>query len=230
VARGGPAALPYTCAVGLQRFEQRLERMVEGTFGKAFKSGVQPVEIGRKVTREIDAHRQMGVHGVPVAPNNIGVYLSHDDFDRFESFAEPLARELAELVREHAREEGYQFVGSVTVHLVPDDELRVGECDVVTEIAAGVRVGSLLLSDGRRVPLGESPLSIGRLPDNGIVVADPKASRRHAEVRPAGNGFLLVDLESTNGTRVNGHPVGEHVLADGDLIAIGATEFRFEAS
>ena len=214
----------------MQRFEQRLERMVEGTFGKAFKSGLQPVEIGRKVTRELDAHRQMGVHGVPVIPNNIGVYLSHDAFDRFESFADARARGLAELVREHAREEGYQFVGSVTVHLVPDDDLRVGECDVVTEIAAGVRVGSLLLSDGRRIGLTEQVLGIGRLPDNEVVVADPKASRRHAEVRPAGNGFLLVDLQSTNGTRVNGTNVSEHMLADGDVIAIGATEFRFEAS
>jgi hypothetical protein len=214
----------------MQRFEQRLERLVEGSFGKAFKSGLQPVEIGRKVTRELDAHRQMGVHGVPVIPNNIGVYLSPDDFDRFESFAGALARELAELVREHAREEGYQFVGSVTVHLVPDDELRVGECDVVSEIAAGTRVGSVLLSDGRRVALGEAVLTIGRLPDNDIVVADPKASRKHAEIRPAGNGFLLVDLQSTNGTRVNGTNVGEHMLVDGDHIAIGATEFRFEAS
>ena len=214
----------------MQRFEQRLERMVEGTFGKAFKSGLQPVEIGRKVTRELDGHRQMGVHGVPVVPNNIGVYLSHEDFDRFESFADALARELAELVREHARDEGYQFAGSVTVHLVPDDELKVGQCDVVTEIAAGVRVGSILLSDGRRLALGESVFSIGRLPDNDVVVADPKASRKHAEIRPAGNGFILVDLQSTNGTRVNGTNVGEHVLVDGDRIAIGATEFRFEAS
>lgn len=214
----------------MQRFEQRLERMVEGTFGKAFKSGLQPVEIGRKVTRELDAHRQMGVHGVPVVPNNIGVYLSHPDFDRFESFADALARELAELVREHAREQGYQFAGSVTVHLVPDDDLKVGECDVVTEIAAGVRVGSLLLSDGRRIALTEHVLTIGRLPDNDVVVADPKSSRKHAEIRPAGNGFLLVDLQSTNGTKVNGTSVGEHILVDGDMISIGATEFRFEAS
>jgi hypothetical protein len=188
------------------------------------------VEIGRKVTRELDAERQMGVHGVPVAPNNIGVYLSPADFDRFESFADGLARELAELAREHAREEGYQFAGSVTVHLVPDDDLRVGECDVVAEIAAGVRVGSLVLPDGRRVPLGETPLTIGRLPECDIVVADPKASRKHAEIRPAGNGFLLVDLQSTNGSRVNGSVVREHILVDGDRVGIGATEFRFEAS
>lgn len=214
----------------MQGFERRLERLVEGSFSKAFRSGLEPVEVGRRLTRTLDDERTMGVGGVPVAPNNIGVYLSLEDFDRFESFADALARELAELVREHAREEGYQFVGSVTVHLVPDDDLRVGQCDVVTEIAAGVRVGSLLLSDGRRIGLTEQTLGIGRLPDNDVVVADPKASRKHAEIRPAGNGFLLVDLQSTNGTRVNGTNVGEHMLVDGDVIAIGATEFRFEAS
>jgi len=204
--------------------------MVEGTFGKAFRSGLQPVELGRKVTREVDAHRQMGVHGVPVAPNNIGVYLSPEDFDRFESFAEPLARELSELVREHAREEGYQFVGAVAVHLVPDEDLREGECDIATEITATTRVGSVVLADGRRVLLGEVTFTVGRLPDNDLVTADSKISRRHAEIRPAGNGYLLVDLQSTNGTRVNGTAIEEHLLVDGDRIAIGLTEFDFEAS
>lgn len=204
--------------------------MVEGAFGKAFKSGVQPVEIGRKVTRELDGHRQMGVHGVPVVPNNIGVYLSYEDFDRFESFADVLARELAELVREHARDEGYQFAGSVTVHLVPDNELTVGQCEIVTEIAAGLRVGSIVLPDGQRIDLGEAAVTIGRLPENDIVVADPKASREHAQIRPSGNGFLLVDLRSTNGTRINGTTVNEHILVDGDVIGVGAAEFRFEAS
>jgi pSer/pThr/pTyr-binding forkhead associated (FHA) protein len=63
-----------------------------------------------------------------------------------------------------------------------------------------------------------------------VQVADSKASRRHAEIRPQGTGFLLVDLQSTNGTRVNGAKVAEHLLADGDVVEIGATVFRFEAS
>jgi nucleotide-binding universal stress UspA family protein len=202
---------------------------VEGTFGKAFRSGLQPIEMGRKICRALDDGRVVGVHGT-VAPNNIGVYVSPDDFDRFESFAETLARELAEAAREHARDERYQFVGPVTVHLVADDELRAGECDVAVEIAEGARIGTLVLSDARRIPLGEAPVTIGRLPDCDVVVTDPKASRRHAQVRPAGSGFLLVDLDSTNGTKVNGIPVREHPLSDGDLISVGATEFRFEAS
>jgi hypothetical protein len=62
--------------VGLQGFERRLERLVEGTFNKAFRSGLQPVEIGHRVARILDAGRTLGVSGRPVAPNNIGIYLA----------------------------------------------------------------------------------------------------------------------------------------------------------
>ena len=214
----------------MQGFERRLERLVEGSFSKAFRSGLEPVEVGRRLTRVLDAERTMGVDGVPVAPNNIGVYLSPDDFDRFESFADALARELAETAREHAKAEGYHFVGPVTVTLVADDELRAGECDIAAEIHEGLRVGSLVLPDGRRVPLGEQPLLIGRNADCGVVVADARASRQHAEIRAQGNGFVVHDLDSMNGTLVNGTAVRQHPLADGDEIRLGNTVLRFEAS
>ena len=123
--------------MGLQGFEHRLERLVEGTFNKAFRSGLQPVEIGHRVTRVLDDGRTLGVNGRPVAPNTIGVYLSPTDFERFSSFAEALARELAEAARQHARDEGYQFVGPVTLTLVPDATLKTGDYDVVAEIAEG---------------------------------------------------------------------------------------------
>jgi hypothetical protein len=214
----------------MQGFERRLERLVEGSFSKAFRSGLEPVEVGRRLTRVLDAERTVGVDGVPVAPNNIGVYLSPDDFDRFESFADALARELAETAREHAKAEGYHFVGPVTVTLVADDELRAGECDIAAEIHEGLRVGSLVLPDGRRIPLGEQPLVIGRNADCGVVVADARASRKHAEIRAQGNGFVVHDLDSMNGTLVNGTAIREHPLADGDEVRLGNTVLRFEAS
>jgi FHA domain-containing protein len=214
----------------MQNFERRLEKLVEGTFNRTFRSGIQPVEVGRKVTRALDDDRRMGVGGAPVAPNNIGVYLSPEDFEQFSSFADVLARELAEVAREHARDEGYHFVGPVTVTLVADDELRVGECDVATEIHEGSRVGSLVLPDGRRLPLGEQTTVLGRMSDCDVVLADARASRRHAEIRPAGHGFMIADLGSMNGTVVNGSPVKEQPLADGDEIRLGNTVLRFEAS
>ncbi|MEX0949574.1 MAG: DUF3662 and FHA domain-containing protein [Acidimicrobiia bacterium] len=216
--------------MGIQAFEKRLEKLVEGTFSKAFRSGLEPVEVGRKVTRALDAERAVGVDGVPIAPNNIGVYLSPDDFERFTAFADALARELAEAAREHARDEGYHFVGPVTVTLVADEDLRAGECDIAAEVHEGMRVGSLVLPDGRRYPLGEKPVVMGRMSDCDVVLADPRASRQHAEIQPVGHGFVLSDLGSMNGTVVNGTPVREHQLSDGDEIRVGSTVLHFEAS
>jgi pSer/pThr/pTyr-binding forkhead associated (FHA) protein len=81
-----------------------------------------------------------------------------------------------------------------------------------------------------RVVLGPEPITIGRLPESTIVINDPNASRRHAEIRRSGNDVLVVDLNSTNGTRVNGATVRERVLADGDQVVIGTTVLRFETS
>lgn len=218
--------------MGLQGFERRLERLVEGTFSKAFRSGLQPVEIGKKIARALDAGRTVGVRGGRVAPNDIAVFLSEADRERFESYADLLSRELAEAARAHARDEGYHFIGPVEVQLIADEKLGIGDCDVEAQIAEGKggQVGSLVLSDGGRVPLSDETAVIGRLPECAVTITDPRASRRHAEVRPTADGFVIVDLGSMNGVTVNGVPVREHELVDGDEIGIGTTTIRFEAS
>jgi DNA-binding SARP family transcriptional activator len=80
----------------------------------------------------------------------------------------------------------------------------------------------LELPDGSTVAVGERTVVIGRLPGSDIVLADGDVSRRHAEVRPSVVGPLLVDLGSTNGTDVNGEPVVQRVLGDGDEIRVGS--------
>ena len=77
--------------MGLQRFERRLERLVEGGFGKAFRSGLQPVEIGRRLVRELDTRRTLGVRGT-VVPNQFTVLLSEADLARFEGFHDALVQ------------------------------------------------------------------------------------------------------------------------------------------
>lgn len=218
--------------MGLKGFEQRLERLVEGTFAKAFRSGVEPVEIGRKIVRAVDAGRTLGVSGREVAPNDIVVYLSPTDLEHFRSYIEVLARDLAEATRTHAKEEGYTFLGPVAVTLAEDEGLRTGDVDVVAQIAEGEggRVGSLVLPDGGRLALGEQPAVIGRLPDCAVTVNDAQVSRHHAEIRAYGDGFVVADLGSMNGTLVNGTAIRERQLADGDTITIGSTTLRFEAS
>jgi pSer/pThr/pTyr-binding forkhead associated (FHA) protein len=87
-----------------------------------------------------------------------------------------------------------------------------------------------VLEDGTRIDLGEDPATIGRLDECEVILTDKNVSRRHAEVRREGTGFVLVDLDSTNGTRVNGARVKRHDLEDGDEISVGATKLRFEMS
>jgi Protein of unknown function (DUF3662)/FHA domain len=218
--------------MGLQQFERRLERLVEGAFAKAFRSGLQPVELGRRLTREMDLQRTVGVHGL-IAPNQFKVAVSTADAERFSSFSEALVRELSEAVREHARDEGYHFVGPVQVALEPDPSIGKGEFLVASEIVSGPgghAAGSLYLPDGSRVAIGDEPVTIGRQAECDVVLDDSNVSRRHAEVRRQGEDYVLVDLGSTNGSKVNGTRIKQQALTDGDEITLGKTLLRFEAS
>src|SRR3954453_10771442 len=219
--------------VGLSGFERRLERMVEGVFARAFRSGLRPVEIGRRMVREIDDNRSVDVRGRTAVPNHFSVQLSADDNERFAEIHDTLIRELCDAAREHARDEGYTFLGPVEVDFIPDDHMHTGAFQIegrMREGTGGSGAGSLVLPTGERVMLTERVLSIGRMPESNIVLADPNVSRNHAEIRPKGLGYVLVDLNSTNGTKVNGVRVQEHDLLDGDQLSFGSTHMRFEAS
>src|SRR4051795_707824 len=203
--------------MGLQGFEQRLERLGEGGVAKAFRSGVKALEVGRRLTRDMDLHRTLGVNG-PLAPNHFTVALSPADSEQFDSFSEVLTRELAESARDHARSEGYGFVGPVHVELHVDDSLTQGQFLVASgfqEAPGGAAVGSIFLDDGRRIEIGEAPLAIGRMPECDLNLSDANVSRKHAEIRRQGTGFVVVDLGSTNGTKVNGANVKERLLNNG---------------
>jgi hypothetical protein len=219
--------------MGIKGFEARLERAVEGTFSRLFRSGLSPVEFGRKLVREMDAHRTVGVDGRTIVPNHFDIAISEVDGEQLADLLGSLRRELADAAREHARDEGYGFVGPVQVDIAVEDSARPGTLSITSRFAegeGGLPPGSLLLPTGDRVPLGEFTVTVGRQNDCTIVLADPNVSRRHAEFRPSGDGFVVVDLGSTNGTRVNDARVAEHRLRDGDQIRFGNTVMRFHAS
>ncbi len=218
--------------MGLQQLEERLERLVEGTLAKPFRSNLQPIEIGRRLTREMDLHRRVGVHGL-IAPNAFTVTLAPADVERFTNFIDALSRELADAAREHARAEGYEFVGPVDVQIYEGTRLRAGRFTITCEVVEGpeehVRA-ELVLPEGDRVSIGEEPVVIGRLPECAVVLGDPNVSRRHAEIRHVGEALVVTDLGSTNGTRVNGVAVREQHLASGDEITVGSTTLVLELS
>ena len=219
--------------MGIKGFEGRLERAVEGTFSRLFRSGLSPVEFGRKLVREMDANRTVGVDGRTLVPNAFTFRISVADDEQLADLLGTLRRELADAAREHARDERYGFVGPVEVQVEVDETLRGGVLVLDARFAegeGGMPPGALLLPTGDRVPLGEYVVSVGRASVCTIVLADPNVSRRHAEIRPSGDGFVVVDLGSTNGTKVNDARVGEQQLREGDEVRFGNTVMHFQAS
>ncbi|HVS68790.1 MAG TPA: DUF3662 and FHA domain-containing protein [Mycobacteriales bacterium] len=99
----------------LQSFERRLGGLVEGAFARVFKGEVQPAEIAGALQRESDDRKEVVARGRVLAPNTYVVELGDRDYRRLEEWAEPLGDELAAMVREHAAENGYSFVGPVQV-------------------------------------------------------------------------------------------------------------------
>jgi hypothetical protein len=246
----------------LRNLESKLAGLVEGTFSRAFKSEVRPVEIARKLAKEMDEHKVQSLSRV-YAPNEYAVWLSPGDRKQFEGYEEELANELSGYVLEHARRERIALVTSPKIEFKTDDRLRLGEFGIqarlvrppardhepasqgdeghtmVYSVAERVaeplrepdpRRGSARLRVGARaVAVGSSGAVLGRSRDADIVLDDPNVSRHHAEVRPSGGSWIVNDLGSTNGIKVNGRRVdGPQSLKPGDVIEIGTSKVTFE--
>jgi Protein of unknown function (DUF3662)/FHA domain len=122
----------------LQRFERRLEGLVNGAFAKAFKSEVQPVEIASALQRECDDRAAPVSQGRVMVPNDFTVELGAHDYERLATYAGPLSAELAELLQEHGREQRYMFVGPVEVKFERVQDLSTGMFRIRSQALAGV--------------------------------------------------------------------------------------------
>mgnify|MGYP003333666720 FL=1 len=207
--------------------------MVEGVFKRAFRGNVRPIEIGRRLINEVDAKRSVDAKNRRVVPNHFLVHLSPDDIEALEPIRTELLAELVEAVKEYANDEGYHLTGSVSVAIDVDPQLKVGRVKVDSEVRATGTTATtaiVVLPDGRRISLGSEPLVIGRLAENAIVFEDPNVSRKHAEIVASGGGWVVRDLGSTNGTKVNGTTIaGERALRDGDIVSFGGNSIRYES-
>jgi FHA domain-containing protein len=130
----------------LRAIEQRLERVFEGVFGRAFRTSVQPVELARKLAKEMDENRSTSVTRIYV-PNEYTIYLSSDDRKQFEGYENSLVSELEEYLAEHATRENYALLTPPRVLFETDDDLGVGEFGIATRMAQHGRSGDEPLED-----------------------------------------------------------------------------------
>jgi FhaA, N-terminal domain/FHA domain len=124
----------------LRGIEQRLERIFEGVFGRAFRTNVQPVELARKLAKEMDDHRSASVRNVYV-PNEYTIYLSPGDREQFEGYENSLVSELEEYLSEHAQRENYALLTPPRILFETDEDLGVGEFGIATRMAQYGRKG-----------------------------------------------------------------------------------------
>jgi Protein of unknown function (DUF3662)/Inner membrane component of T3SS, cytoplasmic domain len=241
----------------LQRFERRLEGLVEGAFARAFKSELQPVEVASAVQREMDDRAAIVAQGRTLVPNDFVVEIADTDHERLDVYAESLGTELATLARDYAKEQGYSFVGPVRMRFEGVPELTTG----TFRIRSGVIRGHTVEAGEVRQPVSDLPRGagvqfygrprlvlagpgggmgagstyelqtpvtlLGRGTDCDLRLVDPGVSRHHAELRVEDDQVVLVDLGSTNGTLVNGQPVRRVALTDGTNVTLGRTSMIF---
>jgi hypothetical protein len=246
----------------LRSLESKLAGLVEGTFSRAFKSEVRPVEIARKLAREMDENKVQSLSRT-YAPNEYAVWLSPDDRRQFEGYEDDLRRELSGYLLEHARREKVSLATRPMIEFRTDDRLRLGEFGIQARLVRPPeradqqpsqgdhghtmvytvsdrlaeplrepdhRRGSARLVVGGRTELvGGAGAVIGRSREADVVLDDPNVSRRHAEVRPSGGSWIVRDLGSTNGVKVNGRRIqGPQSLRPGDTIELGTARVTFE--
>lgn len=241
----------------LQRFEGRLDQLVNGAFARAFRSEVQPVEVAAALQRELDDRSAVVSRESTMAPNVFTVELGANDHERLTPYAQALNAEFAAMVTEHAQAQGYTLIGPVEVTMVRVGDLGTGLFRVSSTSQAGVvaqpqvrpplvaepaaspqpasppepalTTNARLVINDTGFPLAASVVTIGRGSDAGIRIDDPGISRHHAEIRHSESGFSIIDLASTNGTLVAGERIGERALADGDEIRMGSTLMVFRS-
>ena len=249
----------------LRDFEQRLEGVVEGLFARVFRSGVQPVELGKRLVRAVEDGRTVGVNRIYV-PNVYTFELSAADRDRFSDYENALGAELAALAVQTARANDWAMLGPARVEFETVEDLSEGRFRVTGRVEASQQAAEptparpdgygaapvgpstamlpgearaprvhapaslVLLSGGQAVqafPLGEAELSIGRAEQSDITLSDPGVSRLHARIIREGDDFIVEDLQSTNGTEVNGRPIRRRRLANGDVIKLANSHLQF---
>ncbi len=120
----------------LRSIESKLESLFEGVFGRAFRSNVQPVELARKLVKEMDDHRSVSVSRVYV-PNEYTVYLAPNDRKQFDGYEDSLREELQDYLAEHARRERYVVLTPPLVRLETDADLAIGEFGIATRLVRG---------------------------------------------------------------------------------------------
>ena len=244
----------------LEKFEQSIERLMEGTTGSLFNQSIQPAEIGKKLERAMLSQQRVSM-GTTIVPNLYVVGLHPKDFAQFADYSSGLSRQMEAWLAQVATQRNLSVVDRIRVSIGEDPSAKRRNPVVAATISdnpgpppanrqprpaapaqatSAFRVepptsklsASLRSIDGPQrgrtfiVPPGST--SVGRSPENDIVLDSPDVSRKHARIECSGSGIRVYDLNSTNGTRVNGDAIRVSDLNNGDHLTFGGQQLVIE--
>ena len=218
-------------------------------FARAYGSAIRPINLGRELLGLIDSMDKSG----PINPDFV-VNLNAKDYAAFADIEKHLTRELAEAATQFAEKNDLKHSAPISVILRVDDAIKVGDFSIINEsqpertsdvlatqknsiamqpvvATAPLIEAVLVMQNGERIVLETDSLKIGRQATCRIVFNDSNVSREHAQMRRTADGWKLLDLGSTNGTKINGVKITEEqLLVNGDELSFGTSSAKFEIS
>jgi hypothetical protein len=172
----------------LRNLEAKLGGIVEGAFGRAFKTSVQPVELAHKLAKEMEENQMVSVSRVYV-PNHYRVFLSPRDREQFSSYEPALRKELSDYLLEHARQERLALTSRPQVEFHTDDRLELGEFGIQAQLLGGPE------EDDERADAGPSAGDFGHTmvysPDREARPLEPVLDRRQGLLVTEGRRHVL---------------------------------------
>ncbi len=235
----------------LSRFEQFMENLVEDSVARLFRSPVHPAEIAKRLERAMESHQTISVRRV-IVPNVYRVFLNSQDFAAFQPMRAEMEREMATYLSDLANERNFTMLEHPAVVMADDAAVprRTIQVEVATaepgassasstqvlsttsqqESLQKTRRAILLLqtpNGAHPIPLESTLLTLGRGLNNDVILEDTRVSRHHAQLRYKTRRFWVTDLNSTNGTYINGERVSEADLRNGDVLSLGGLELTF---
>ena len=218
-------------------------------FARAYGSAIRPINLGRELLGLIDSMDKTS----PINSDFI-VNLNATDYAAFADIEKHLTRELAEAATQFAEKNDLKHLAPISVILKVDDAIKVGDFSIINEsqpertsdvlstqensiamqpvvATAPLIEAALVMQNGERIVLETDSLKIGRQATCRIVFNDSNVSREHAQMRRTADGWKLLDLGSTNGTKINGVKITEEqLLVNGDELSFGTSSAKFEIS
>jgi len=225
----------------LTRLERQLENLVEDSLTRLLGADISAAAVAADLARAMEDHLRTDASGNSFAPDCYAITLEAGRAARLLKQAPRIQQDLADGILRAARESGFLLEEEPTITLAGDPGLRFQELHILAwhsgkpldstqamaaglpEVEAVIPQGAFLIVDGRKhFALERAVINVGRRDDNHLVIEDARASRLHAQIRVRDGRFVIFDLASTSGTKVNGRPISQHILQAGDVVTIGA--------